>query len=575
MDWTEEDSINLLKYHEIYGNRWKKIADTSERFTEIHEKHKNFLSQKIKSLKKEDKVEERKENNPSKLEITCPECFKILDSKYLLLNGLECSCGISKQKLIKELDKFEWVVYIVQEKGKTIYDRVEYVGHSINFDKRHKDHKDWLTDKYIIRISLILGEDSCIQLFKPEGNVKRSSKYNKIRIKKDGKYVDMDLARIINNEDSDIFKFLKNPGYYVKKYSRDNSDWCYDMREETCKHSVKCSIRKYRNIFYDREPWYPISIEYINEPAKKYYYKKNYDKSVKLDPKNFEEVTLRNEVGEKTRKDYLSMHKNLVLYGLWDLIDCPDLFLKNCSTIYSFSTLNSCCRTVSNYLRCLSVAERIEVFGKKVGKKILKEYSVLMTIIVGYTTWKAEKLTVTPENSNDYSDIVKAIKEFEKKDLTAKEMSHLILMRLYIYVLCLRTDYSTVKIRSYKLTDNHINIDEGVIVFNDLKKVENRIIHTIDDKTLQLVKDYIFLVPKQTYLFETHVKKIEYSGVEFAKLISKVFSLYTGKKMNLQRIRKAVATYKRKDTLFPGESKKIAKEMNHSESMSKQYYNLN
>lgn len=563
MDWTASDQENLLKLYEKYGNKWKKIGDSSEKFTEIYKQNKKFFSNKIKESKGE----------ITKLGINCPKCKNYLDSNHLLLKGLWCVCGCPRSELIKTLSVFPWVTYIVQEKSSTIYDSVEYVGHSEDFNSRHSKHP-WLTDDYIIRISLVLGENYCISLFKPKGNVHKKSSKNKIRIKENDKYIDKDLSEVLIGEDKLIVKFLKNPGYYANKIRKTNCDWCYDKDIKSCTHSPRCYIRKYRNLFYEREPWYPIPIENISELSKKKIDQREYNRDLEADPFDFEQMVYRSPVEERTIKNYITIYKNLVKYGLWNDIKCPSLFLKNCSSIYSFSTLNNCCKVVMVYIRCMSPEERSQVFGKRLGQRLYREYSTFMIIITGYCTEKAERKKIDTENEKDYLDIVQAIKDLEKEELDSKLLSHLILMRLYIYNLCLRTDYNTLKIRDFSKKDNFIDIKKGKLVFNDTVKIKTTYDFDLDEKTLEYVKELLKL-SKQVYLVEMPSKGIPYDNKGFSRITAEIFSKYVNKKMNIRRVRNAVATYKRKDLVLPGESREIAKNMNHSESMSKNYYNQN
>ena len=350
-----------------------------------------------------------------------------------------------------------------------------------------------------------------------------------------------------------IKKFLDNPSKVLRNYRKSNSDWCYSKKHKTCIHSPKCSIRKYRNLFYDKKEWYPISIEEINTKTEQ----EKIDKTNDIDPFDFKSAISRNIfILEKTKKDYISLYNNLNQKGIWEKIDDPVLFLKSCSENYSFSTVGTSCKIILSYLKCLDPKEKIKVFGKVKGKRIFRDYHIYLKIIQDYLQTKVETEHFNTEDI--YNDIISGIKN-------CKVDQELLLMKLYMFYNCLRTDYNTVKLINFdEENDNYFK--NNTIVFNTLKKNNNQLKIKLSDEIVNHIKTTEFL-------FETSQHK-QFTSKNFSKYIKTVFSKNSkNSNTNLNTIRKIVATHQRITIILPNESKEIAKKMNHSEYMSKYYYN--
>lgn len=248
-------------------------------------------------------------------------------------------------------------------------------------------------------------------------------------------------------------------------------------------------------------------------------------------------------LSNRTKKEYASKHKTV-----------ERLFQKTLNEIISLSL-----EEIQNILKDLPTQKKyfllsyILTFCKynNITRKDLQSW--LMDL-------KKEKSPVKEKKDftfEDFNEKINAIEDAESK----------LILRLLNNYPVLRSDYNTIKIRNYLQDENYYS--EGVIYFNKLVKVENKVSINLkdEDKTLieklitNLDRDFLFTYQNNS-TFLKWIKKLSVKYLNVDYTLSDYRKLYPSKELSkCQSVKE-----------FAEKQSEIAKNQNHSIPVQNTFY---
>lgn len=500
------------------------------------------------------------------------KCGKVVTHSDLLLTGLVEYCDCCN--LIDELYlKFDWVNYMIIDENNI----VKYVGHTNDLKQRlnnHKKHKKYIsTDK--LMISIILSEQTLYNIYKPLLN-KNQQLNTTARILKDNVYKSISFDSENNENTINENCNLANMEKYIEEYNEIQT-WCFDSRNYLCKCKPICSIRKYYNIFNHRPKYFPIPKEFVNEK-----YTKEKVVIVYHPVENiFNMYSVVKARKPKLKPETLKTIENISKQICCDLLKFPYLFFKNLQQRFSESTCKKIIGYVLSYLSVLKSTEKELIFGKDFEQKCIVYYKAKF-LLDKMTNMQKEsgKLTRTEEkNWVSFETLEIVLNRLKEKDLQKYTILY-----LYLYQNTLRSDFYNIKYKDIDhLNDNFIDFENGFLIFNHPLKVDKFQAYKVDSDCLALLKTFKnTLTSNSPYLF-LKKNKTPFNPKTFAQYIllfiqAELYSIgIFNKNIGVQMLRKIVASHQRHNLVDTSISNsmssiQIAKNMNHSEYMSKFYY---
>lgn len=575
--WTTEHTkilVRLNKKFKAKTNKWKLISQYSKTFSDFYEKDNSVFTHKLKAYEKENKKDSYRS-----LYIKCPECSSKLSHNHLLNIGLWCPCNVKTELLIKALEKFVWIVYIFQNKKYTsLLEPIEYVGYSTDIVQRMNTHRPkYFNDSNKIRISLILGETTCINLFKPKYNNTSIGK-NNVRIKTGTMWKTHELP-YMETEKSNVLKLIKNPEEQILKYY-ESQDWCYDFRYKNCVHKVKCPLRSFINPYLGKDRWYPIDSSLLTQNT-------NTESKTRIRPVNLnlpvksphmEDMLVRKTgLSENTIKMYITTYNEWVKKEILEYLKYPELFISELWKYYSLKTLEKHTSVVWTYITLCTEQEKLELFGNKKNIKMYQDIKMIIDLHIRNIKESGIKNSKEKENWVEYTDLLKVVEYYKSIKLkNVMNFQKYFISLLYTKQNTLRNDFPFLKIKEYTENDNYIDLKNNLIHIN-LIKVGTQKNFVLNEELKNAVEEFVELYPERKELFLMRTNE-PYKEDSFSKLIIKTFSDglektgLIGKRVGIQMIRKIVATERNKELSLPGELAIQASAMGHSVDMNKNYY---
>ncbi len=616
-EWTEEQDILLLKGYELYKNDYKRIVEENP----ILENHYNYNKMRLRDRIASLQINAIREGNvpkmlvpgkemlinkeyyaKNKMYISCPDCKRNIDEKFLLEEGLKCECGIEGRVLGKSLKKYGEVVYIISEKDKTLTDEVEYVGITDDIFKRLYMHKKWMSEKeWTIRISLRLSERRAIRIFKPKRNSEKLASCAKsytFRINQKDIIWEEEDEILLRDKYSDI----KYSASKAKIYCRESintagiieghlmdidESWCYLIDTEECECDIPCKIRGIWNNFKNLPKYYPLDEKYtkIKSGVK---YERNIDYSIGLPCERTErfiiEAVQRNKsIGDSTKRLYAENMRMLSRNKILDEYMYPEEFIIKLKQRYNDGTLSGLLTIINILMMNCKPEEKEILFGKE-----WRRYRDIYISISKIERERLNKISDTQtktereiKNWIEYPELIKLVDEYYK-DIPKKESDEYqkyMLIQLHLRQASIRNDYRTVKLFDYNVeTDNYIDWEEGIFVFNKYKNVKSlgRITSKIRDEILPIISNIREIRKSQKCNMLVYLKDgeeyREMTSNGYSSLLKRKLETITGKTIGSQMLRKIVVSYTRRGEMPYIESKEFSQKMMHSEGVSKRTY---
>lgn len=544
---------DLIKWYTLFKNEkfvWKRIKEQCPEYG-------NFSNLQLKRLISQQPLSDLN---------TTLKCGKVLTPFDLFTKGIAsfCDCCNCFEELYI---KFNWVNYIIKAQN-----TIKYIGHTNDLKQRLKCHeKNGLyTKDDTILISVILSEQTLYNWFKPELN--KNQQLNELaRVKNlNGVFNSIDFENLENENNKISESNLSNLEKYIEELN-ELETWCFDSRKGICTCPIKCSIRKYHNIFNNRPKYYPIPKEFVEFSKEKP--KIEYIPVDALDM--YTVIKARKpDLKPSTFKTIESISKKID----YSLLPFPFLYFKKLQK-YNESTCKKMIGYILSFISVLNTNEKELVFGKQFQNVCIIYYKAKF-ILDKLNNSKKETgaLTHTEEkNWVSFETLEKVLESLKEKDLQKYTILY-----LYLYQNTLRSDFYNLKYKNIDYQqDNFIDFENGYLVFNHPLKVDKFQVYIIQPNCLKLLKTFVENL--KNFNFNSDFVFIKKNKEPFTP---KSFAQYTllfikeelrllgfiNKSVGIQMLRKIVVSHQRNHLTSPLQSVLIAKNMNHSEYMSKFYY---
>jgi hypothetical protein len=610
-EWTDEQDRMLLEGFDKFKNDYKRISieypKLQNQYSGMRFRDRILMLQR-KAIKNGDipdvlvpgkeKILEIPLYKNNKMFITCPTCSRDIYEDVLMIDGLQCQCGIEPRLLGKGLDKYPWIVYIISKEGNELLDQVEYVGVTDNLFKRLYCHSKWMTEgEYRIRISLRIGERRCIQIFKPIRNAKKN-------VSKDESYeyrVNMetciwreyDIIRRINFYDE--YKHITN----LDIFSRDtigvsgivfgvlreiDETWCYLEGVDICECSIPCRIQGEWNTFRNLPRYYP----HDQQDIKKYAGTSNeqdIDFEIGLPCERNErfisECVRRNQkITDSTKDTYTQTMMTLCSHGF--ITECmhPENFIMKLRDIYTLNTIAKLLACINVFFRNCTPKEKKIIIGNDWIRirNIFLQITKLERLKVDAIVDKQEKSIREVANWIDLPDLISKFDDYFQTKPTPESRQYQAYLMAFMHLkqASIRNDYRTLKLFEYDVEkDNYIDWDNGKIVFNRYKNCKHmgRIVHDISDTVYAEISTMRKLRESENCnLLFINTKKEEMSSAAYSIMLSSLFEKITTKNIGSQMLRKITVSYERRNELTPSQNSNLSNLMMHNENTSKRTY---
>lgn len=534
-------------------------------------------NKKIKHVKKKRKSKSKIQEVP-KFTITDKKiilnCGVEILFKDLLIHGVEyyCDCH-SDRDIFKALsEKFNWCIYIIQNKEYSLLEPVEYIGYTKDLCNRLYEHKKNLIyneDKHKIRINVHLSEKTCIDIFKPIINDRATHSFNDYRIFKYGTFIE--------------YKFLDNSEveHYLLKYDTydDNitNNFCYDSRYKNCIHKPNCSIMKYYNMANNL-----IENNHIEES-----FRKDLNTRRKINFESVDDISNIGQVLEK-RKQLKNIHRYKYFYNtminkdLLQYLNTPNILISKILSQYSLHYLEQIIFMITTYMKCLTTCEKIQLFGINFHKLFYK-YSKIYGMIMNYLKLKNSGKISHREQQNwmsvgELEQILNNLYSNYIKSGQREDYQQYIILLLYMKQNTMRGDYYNIKYKNFNThEDNYIDMKMGLLVFNDPLKVKKKLVYKIKSNVALHLAKFTTLANTCDYLFTINKKEFpsssKFNGYIQNFLSKELKKQGNNKSIGVQMLRKIITTDSYSQEISLEEEINLAHYMNHSVSISKYYYN--
>jgi hypothetical protein len=514
-------------------------------------------------------------------------CCKIYDSKSLLFNGITCKCTSIWKSLYK---KFNWVtILLYNSNGDTIY-----IETTRDVDRRIKNllKCEWFNlENSRIGISVALGENILINLFKPTRNLLLGKKYESDLLCIGGstlvyrKLYNISSTKLLQNKLLQNKKYNNSAGILFttipNKFIDHPLDWCFKVDVDICNCRFLCGYRQLLNTWTgSRYEWYPIELsnvkkEYIQQQQQQWTLP--LDIPINIGNKKFVDYVFDNRVivDENTRVGYKKAIHGLLDIGLLENIDCVESNIYFLEQRYTKSTLKQQILVLRIYLRHLSI---LEFSNKSILHSYTREYQKLIT---DYNNILQDQQKNSREAENwvtleDLEIVYNKLKNIDTTNENSNSFQEYFGIKLLLFQQTLRNDYGTLKYKNFdKDTDNYVNDNE--IIWNDYKtrKKHGRVSFPVKEALLQ---DFAFIIEKRIAQgSENGFIFINKNGQgmgnnNFGVMIRNVLKTHLQKSIGVQMIRKIKVSDARKNDLTLKQEQELAKDMMHTSGTSRTVY---
>jgi hypothetical protein len=354
---------------------------------------------------------------------------------------------------------------------------------------------------------------------------------------------------------------------------RDLQNYCFDRRNKTCNHEIKCSVRKYYNKFEGHEIFYPVPEEFSTRP--KEISKVNY--SVEVPDLNMESVSIRsNTLSELSIKNYKScwnMWKKLEL----NIYDTKE-FINGLVSVYSASSIATHIKTLSSYILLLTVEERIQTGFKKEDFYYLESTLDLLNKYIANVNKSGVLNDTQKENWVGYTVLLKVLDNIDIK----KKQQEALLLQFVLKTVNMRSNFSNIKITNYDPeTDTFIDFETKKLIVNKNKKNGKYYEYVLPEPLMKSISDFITTRSYESdYLFYDENKVNPFKQADFNKWITKFLSIelenmgIKGKKIGISKLRTIVnSSFLHPENVSSPNQDQIASNfMGHSVRVNKEVY---
>jgi len=545
----DNDTLDNLKYwyNQFKDNKqvWARVKDQCPSLKRYSNR---FLKRKVTL------------SNLTSLNITLP-CGVVVTHHDLFTKGLIKYCDCCH--VISEIyNTFEWVNYIIVCK-----ETVKYIGHTTDLKQRlafHVKHKKYIPETDKVYISVSLSEQTLFNWYRPELN--KNERLNLLaRVKENGLFVSKE---ILLDQTEKTINTITHIEKYIEEYNQ-LQVWCYDTRAQLCRCKIKCALRKYHNVFNNRPKYYPIDPVFVDAKYKKTTTLTSNCLPVENILNIYDTIRIRKPCLKPTTLKAIQHMSNVVT----DL-NLPFLCLTSLNKQYSPSTVKKIVGYILSYISVLTRQEKKLVFGKEYEKTCLVYYRAkfLMDKMESNEKQKGELTSIEQKNWVSF-DVLKQV----LCNLKEKDFQKYVILYLYMNQNALRSDFYNIKWQNINVvSDNFIDWENGYLILNHPLKIDKFQAYKLNQDTLRLLQtfkttlsgDYLFVKKNGTPFNPKSFAQYLLLFIETELHALNIFH----KRIGVQMLRKIVVSHQRQQGLNPVESLQLAKDMNHSEYMSKFYY---
>ena len=592
-----ELSRPLLGEKYDYRNYEKKLSEG----TIIPRKRKNIDNVDQMNSKKISKP--KKSNNPTDMCVVCPNCKNTLDSKYLLIVGIMCNCGVSPWELLNEMNcKRDWIVYIIQEKMYNgLSDPIEHIGVTMDLMNSIKGHTYFTFEIMKVFTTTRLYTTEIFKVPKKENNcLITTEKINKtIDALLDIK-VCVDLPKFSNVKHKSVgllfYGGITEPVF---------DDFCFE-KDRDCVCTIQCPYRMYHNnwrikyLDQDVDLWYPLSQSEIEGKLSFYPNEMSLIKKRKCEDSShypcshsddfYKQVMYRDRCSPYSKcKKLTNCLMRIKNDGYVSQLVDPRTMVSEMlyEKGYTIQTLQKKLDTLKMFLRNMTSREKNVLFGvNNLNEEINGYYK--------YTIEKRNEIYDLQEKNKQerekwlpWDDLVELLPTVFEKGTDQEYLGYLLMIKQQT----LRNDYATLKIVNYDddddkndnvnensvnmKEDNYIDFKTKEIVFNHHKNdwYMGKTSFPIKQDLLPILsrEAYRRLENGQNFLFENQIGE-QMSKNQFGKMMNDLTERLTGKRIGSQMMRKIQTSSVHKNDITRQEAKELAKSQMHSEDTSLKMY---
>lgn len=564
----------------------------------------------------------------------CPDCFETHSEYDLWNDGLHCACGITPEKFAVIFANFHSVTYVFSDNANPSGEwtkNIVYVGTTTDLQKRLGTHKAKFDfSRYVVRVSVRISERSAILILKPLNNfaVSRCAPTSYIcrfidrhgeitqRDERDFQYVYKD-ALMDPNQDKE-YNIPKHDsmicygGLEVAGIGYTFFDMfkCYIERVDTCQctfqfaegvRRMPCVVRSHINNLWnychkdqpeipDRPKYYPLSENQVDiakfKPDRRF---DNIDKTIgypaTFTEESFRQVVSRNQdVTEKTRENYRTAMTTLWNMGFKELYMQPTLLNKRIMENMNFCNVEGILTVINILFGNLTMDELVNLFGNH--WRQIRNRNFVNAIQHRRTLAKAKNDQTKTEKELDlwveFDELVAAYQRARLDVFGNGQVSRYTLQSYIAFMLQLMQDplrnvYYSLKLFDWNpASDNYIDIDKQIMVFNDHKtaKYFGRFTCKIKEDVWEDLKVLVnhCRVTNSNHLFLNTLGN-PMSSRDFSVMLQSVVNKYVGKRLGSQMIRKIFITHYRSQDNFKWiDSKNLSRRLMHSETTSRRIY---